>query len=294
MQQPYFIVVLAHSLHGRLRRIHVHYSVLYSVVALAIIGAVSVFGIVSSYVRMAMKTSNYNELRTEVESLRDRYNAVRKESEQKSQQLATFQLYAAEVSTMFGLKPKLEGPASIADESPLVPTLKESLDEFNHLRSANLSRFRRTTRFLSAGSTPSLWPVSGRLMSFFGKRSDPFSGEGAMHAGVDISVPHGTSVRATADGVVTFAHVFAGYGKVVIVDHGGGCSTYYAHLSRFEVMPGQQVRRGDILAYSGATGRATSPHLHYEVRMHGVPVNPYPYLVRSQTSLAQTRRDLPF
>lgn len=293
MQQPYFIVVLAHSLHGRLRRIHIPYTVLYSILALAIIGAASLFGFVSSYLRMAWKVSNYNELRAEVSNLRTRYDHLRRESEEKNQQLATFQLYASEVSTIFGLKPKMEGPASIAAESPLTPTLSQSLAEYDYLRSVTFTRPRPGMGLIRGGAVPNLWPANGRLMSYFGKRTDPFSGEGAIHTGVDISVPSGTPIRATADGVVTFASNFAGYGRIVMIDHGSGCSTYYAHLSRPEVLPGQSVRRGDVIAYSGATGRVTSPHLHYEVRMNGVAVNPYPYLIRSSATVA-SRKDFPF
>jgi murein DD-endopeptidase MepM/ murein hydrolase activator NlpD len=96
-------------------------------------------------------------------------------------------------------------------------------------------------------------------------------------------------VKAAADGTVTFAGNYYGYGRIAMVDHGGGCSTYYAHLSRFNVLPGQHVRRGDVIAYSGATGRTTGPHLHYEVRMNGVAVNPYPFLMRSATALAPSK-----
>ncbi len=293
MQQPYFIVVLAHSLHGKLRRIHIPYAVLYSVLALAAVGAVSVIGFVSSYARMAMKVNRYNELRDEVSILRGSYERLRKEAEEKTQQLATFQLYASEVSSMFGLRSRLEGPPSIAGEGKLVPSLRETIAEYDFLRSANFSKLQRRTSMVRTANMPSLWPVNGNLTSYFGKRSDPFSGEGTMHPGIDISVPSGTKVRAAADGVVSQASFFGGYGRIVIIDHGAGCSTYYAHLSRFDVLPGQEVRRGDIIGQSGSSGRSTSPHLHYEVRMHGVPINPYPYLMRSATQIL-TKRDLPF
>jgi len=86
-----------------------------------------------------------------------------------------------------------------------------------------------------------------------------------------------------------------GYGRLVVIDHGNGLQTYYGHLSRFEVVPGEEIRRGDVIARSGATGRVTSPHLHYEVRMGGVPVNPYKYLAKSAIALtAHARQDLPF
>jgi murein DD-endopeptidase MepM/ murein hydrolase activator NlpD len=141
---------------------------------------------------------------------------------------------------------------------------------------------------------PAIWPVNGRLLSHFGDRQDPFSGEGAFHSGVDISASKGTSVRATADGVVEHAEwASGGYGKLVVIDHGNGIQTWYAHLSGFEVVPGQEIRRGEILGYSGATGRATSPHLHFEVRRKGNPVNPYPYLAKS-TLVEPAPPDLPF
>ena len=145
---------------------------------------------------------------------------------------------------------------------------------------------------------PSLWPVNGRLLSRFGDRVDPFSGEGEahneFHSGVDISAAMGTSVHAAADGIVEYAaNVGDGYGKMVIIDHGNGLQTRYAHLSRFEVIPGQEIRRGEILGFSGNTGRVTSPHLHYEVRQGGLPINPYKFLTRS-AMLQQIQPDLPF
>jgi len=88
-------------------------------------------------------------------------------------------------------------------------------------------------------------------------------------------------VRASADGVVSFADWFGGYGKLVRIDHGGGLQTCYAHMSRTDVLPGQEIRRGDIVGLSGSSGRATAPHVHYEIRIGGTPVNPYPYLATS-------------
>ena len=132
-------------------------------------------------------------------------------------------------------------------------------------------------------------------MSPFGGRTDPFSGEGAIHTGVDLAAPFGTPVKVAADGIVLKTEWSGGYGMLVVVDHGGGLETYYAHLSRFSVVVGQEVRRGDVIAMSGSSGRATSPHLHYEIRIGGAPVNPYPFLMKSAMSLAAHREnDLPF
>ena len=130
-------------------------------------------------------------------------------------------------------------------------------------------------------------------MSVFGSRTDPFSGEGAMHTGIDLSVITGTPVHATADGIVARAEWSGHYGKLVIIDHGHDIQTWYAHLSQLEVIPGQEIRRGEILGLSGGTGRVTSPHLHYEVRQNGNPINPSRYLTGVATAMP-AQHELPF
>jgi murein DD-endopeptidase MepM/ murein hydrolase activator NlpD len=135
-------------------------------------------------------------------------------------------------------------------------------------------------------AAPSLWPVEGPVTGSFGERSDPFSGEGAFHSGIDISSNYGTPIMAPADGVVTFANDMSGYGHVVMIDHGHGISTRYGHMSGFTVASGQQVHRGEVIGYVGLSGRSTGPHLHYEVRIYDTPVNPYKYL---RVTLAQTQ-----
>jgi murein DD-endopeptidase MepM/ murein hydrolase activator NlpD len=294
MKQHYFVVVLAHSLHGRLRRIHIPHQALYVVLGLALLGSFSLFGMVSSYLRMTWKVSNYNTLRSEVDTLRTRYRELEAENNQKQEQLASLQLMASEVSVAFGIQRKLAGSDDISAEGPLVPSYNESLEEYNFLKSASFSRFHHTyARSWQKNIVPSLWPVNGRILSRFGERADPFSGEGAIHTGLDISANMGTPVHAAADGIVFRAQFDGGYGRMVVVDHGNGMQTWYAHLSRFEVVPGQEIRRGEVVGSSGASGRVTSPHLHFEVRMGGSPVNPYRYLTRSLV-LQQVQPDLPF
>jgi len=116
------------------------------------------------------------------------------------------------------------------------------------------------------------WPAKARISSNFGQRW------GRMHYGIDIAVVTGTPVKAAADGVVTFAGTNGGYGILVTIDHGNGVETRYAHNSRVAVKVGQQVKRGDIIAYSGNTGNSTGPHLHFEIRYKGTAVDPLPYL----------------
>jgi murein DD-endopeptidase MepM/ murein hydrolase activator NlpD len=294
MKQHYFVVVLAHSLHGRLRRIHIPHHSLYVVLALALFGGFSLFGMVSSYLRMTWKVSNYNSLRSEFDTLRNRYQALQRDDDQKQEQLASLQMMASEVTMALGLKRKIEGTDDISDEGPLMPTYKESIENYNFLKSASFSRISHNyARAWQKNIVPSMWPLNGRILSRFGERQDPFSGEGAFHTGVDISAITGTPVHAAADGIVYTAEYDSGYGKMVVIDHGNGIRTRYAHLSAFEVVAGQEVRRGQVIALSGNTGHTTSAHLHFEVRMGGNAVNPYPYLMKS-VMLQQVQPDLPF
>ncbi len=127
-------------------------------------------------------------------------------------------------------------------------------------------------------STPAAWPVRGWVTSPFGKRIAPFTGKMQFHEGMDIAVQIGTPVHAPADGVVTKAGFEPGYGNVVEISHGYGLMTVFGHNSRLNVKVGQHVKRGDIISYSGNTGLSTGPHVHYEVRLNGLPVNPVRYL----------------
>lgn len=292
MNQPYFIVVLAHSLHGRIRRFHVDQKIIFAVLGLALLGCFTLFGMVSSYIRMAWKVSQYNQLRAQTDVLRMRYQNLLNETRQTSDQMARLQLLASEVTMSYGIKRNSSGGDARAPEfseaklgeKALAPTYTESLNEYDLLKSAKLNVFASSfsRRFL-VNTTPSLWPVVGRLLSGYGKRDDPFAGEQIFHTGVDISAAQGTPVRVAADGIVVSAEWFGGYGKLIIVDHGHGMRTYYAHLSRMDVLPGQEVRLGQIIAATGATGRVTAPHLHYEVRIGGNAVNPHTYLDHSLT-----------
>jgi murein DD-endopeptidase MepM/ murein hydrolase activator NlpD len=298
MNQGYFVVVLAHSIQGRLRRIHIPHQAIYVILLLAVLGCFSVFGFVASYARMMWKVGNYNSLRQEADNLRVRYQDLQKKVSEKDTQLATLEMYAQEVSVAYGIKQKLEGPADISAEGALVPSFPESIQDYSFLRSADQIslKHRAARRLQPVISRPSVWPVVGRLMDGFGRRLDPFSGEGEreFHTGVDISAPTGSAVKVTADGIVTLAQFTSGgYGRMVVVDHGGGVETYYAHLSRIFVQVGQGVRRGETVGAVGSTGRVTAPHLHYEVRIGGNPVNPYNYM-KSPIFDTAAKVDFPF
>lgn len=161
----------------------------------------------------------------------------------------------------------LESKASVIEEE--IKQREKSLNELVEYLEDRRSLFM---------ATPSLWPTRGLVTSEFGWRKDPISGVTEYHEGIDISAPSGTQVRAAAEGVVIESGNDAGYGKVVVIDHGYGIVTRYAHLSRSYVAVGQKVKKGSVIGAVGSSGKSTGSHVHYEVRIDGVPVNPIKYL----------------
>jgi murein DD-endopeptidase MepM/ murein hydrolase activator NlpD len=308
LRKRYYILFVARDEDGRVRKISLPVQYVYGFVAAALVGAFTIVGLAGSYTRMLLKTESFNQIRQERETLRKNYQQMAAVAHERDIQVASLGALASEVTAIYGLKQnKLAGGgkqnAATAAASPTPTTLavtdnvnqqqvKLSLDQFYALRNQALSG--RVSRALEGGlnsgmssslsdwtqiaDAPSLWPVEGPVTSSFGERQDPFNGEGAFHAGVDISAPNGTVVRATGDGIVDAADTVSGYGRQVILDHGHGVRTVYGHLSGMLVIAGQRVIRGQIIGYVGQTGRSTGPHLHYEVRINNVPVNPHKYL----------------
>jgi len=166
--------------------------------------------------------------------------------------------------------------------SVLAPTLASPDDTFGMLREVlgrlgsrlDLVRNEVQRRAALAASTPSVWPSEGNLSAGFGSRVDPFDGRLAHHTGIDISAPRGQSVHATAAGTVISADWNGDYGRMVVIDHGFGLVTRYGHLQDFAVKPGDKVGRMQLIGHIGSTGRATGPHLHYELLVSGQMTNP--------------------
>ena len=150
---------------------------------------------------------------------------------------------------------------------------------------ARRAESRRAALLAGRPAPPSLagtgsvgWPVSGTITSPFGMRFDPVQHRYQLHSGLDIAAPQGTTISAAADGRVIYASWYGGYGNAIIIDHGGGISTLYAHCSQIFVGVGQDVQRGQAIGAVGMTGDATGPHVHFEVRRDGKPVDPLGYL----------------
>ena len=192
---------------------------------------------------------------------------------------------------LLALKEGTEGstlPVDIgADTAPVTPrtvTLEERVDRLAEALEAEEISLQEVRGYLISRDAlmdayPTAWPADGWLTSRYGFRRSPLPGSKPFHTGIDVAANYGTAIRATADGVVVSARFREAYGWTVEIDHGFGIGTLYAHCSRVLVDEGDEVSRGEVIARLGATGRATGPHVHYEVHRDDVPVDPEPYLI---------------
>jgi murein DD-endopeptidase MepM/ murein hydrolase activator NlpD len=310
LRKRYYIIFVAREEDGRLRKVPVPLHYAYIFVVAAVVGAFTLTGMAGSYSRMLLKTASFNQMRSQHEALRKDYQQLEQVAHQKEVQAASLGSLAGEVSALYGLKQsRLTAKSAGTATSAPVPVdsndnftdaaYTASLDQLTSLRTTALSgRLARAFEFgltpssgsssdnwLNLADAPMLWPIMGPITSSFGERQDPFNGEGAFHAGVDISASFGQPVRATADGVVLTAGLASGYGREIMIDHGNGMQTLYGHLSGFAITTGEQVKIGQIIGYVGTSGRSTGPHLHYEVRIRNVPVNPHKYLRETMEQL---------
>jgi murein DD-endopeptidase MepM/ murein hydrolase activator NlpD len=287
LRKRFYILFVARDGEGELRKIPIPLHYVYVFLAGAVLGMFVITGMAGSYARMLMKVARFNQLRSDKAALQAQYKNLEKVTKEKEIQVASLSSIASEVSTLYGLKPNpvaAKTPGDIEAGNP-----NNSLVELYALRTSAMSGvaaigigggFRNVSLsdWVRMAASPTLWPVEGRITGAYGERIDPFTGEGAVHRGVDISAGLGSRVIAPADGDVIFADFMAGYGRMIIIDHGNGIETRYGHLASFAVTAGQSVHRGDTIGFVGMSGRSTGPHLHYEVWVHDTPVNPYKYL----------------
>ncbi|HEV2214005.1 MAG TPA: M23 family metallopeptidase [Terracidiphilus sp.] len=308
LRKRYYILFVARDEDGRVRKIPLPLHYFYGFVAAAVVGAFTIVGLAGSYTRMLMKTESFNQVRQDREILRQNYKHMAQIAHDRDVQVASLGALASEVTTLYGLRQNkvmaarqgshgnssgtaaAPTPVSLSNPDDMTQAdVKMTIAQFYELRDQAMSG--QVTRALAGGLSPSftgdwtaladaptLWPIEGRVTSSFGQREDPLNGEGAFHPGIDIAAAYGTPVRAAADGDVTHAARENGYGREITIDHGHQLTTVYGHMSALAVVAGQHVVRGQIIGYVGESGRATGPHLHYEVRVHNVPVNPHKYL----------------
>lgn len=291
MNKRYSTIIFVPHARAKFRKLKVSHRTLLSVVSLVTTSlCLSTFFSVQYFTSLS-QTHELSQLKREnhdlqnaneqfsrsVETLRTQLHTV----EEKTRKLAII----AEVTTLD--ESAQGGVGGIRQtEDPVTSRYRDEVDQMT-FRSRRISsdlslleqKFVQKSQMLA--STPSIVPVRGILTDGFGGRSDPFTGEKGNHGAVDISSAAGQPVRAPADGIIVKADWANGYGNVVYVSHGYGLSTRYGHLAKFNAKPGQKVKRGDVIGFVGSTGRSTGPHLHYEVRMNGNPVNPLEYILNA-------------
>ncbi len=282
-----FLVIIAHPKLGRIKRLQVPHWALHFGAGLAALALVTVIGLAAGYFKHA---ADNQRLTANNEALRDEYESLLLTVGERDKQVESLSNLAYQVSIAYGIR--RSGPeAEDAFGSDRLPAYYASLNQFDRLQGA-VHRSSRDSSELLANSTPSIWPVKGRITSSYGKRQDPFDGKGAFHPGMDISAPYGTPIRATADGYISFAGWDGGLGNCVRIRHGqSGFSTAYGHLHEYFVRPGQSVQRGEVIGLVGSTGRTTGTHVHYSVHYNGLTVNPYRYLRSKRSSYGVPQAD---
>jgi murein DD-endopeptidase MepM/ murein hydrolase activator NlpD len=277
----FYTFVFAPTAKSPLRKFNVHHRVIYSVLAFAGVGLLTVLYGMYVIAQHAVVVTKLNLTQRENRKLR----------EQNREANSKFELLQTKLSFLDTTQRKLAETSGISRSNDVVKAVgqggpgemgtlldieqaTEALE--NELREIKVVYDRSQLRL---ASTPTGWPARGYISDGFGSRRNPFGGGGyEMHAGLDIATNHGSPINATADGIVLFAGSYQGYGNVVVLDHGYGLTTRYAHMSSIEVEVGQHVTRGKKIGAVGSTGRSTAPHCHYEVRLHDRPVDPIHYL----------------
>jgi murein DD-endopeptidase MepM/ murein hydrolase activator NlpD len=227
--------------------------------------------------------------------------------EHLNEQVALLEDFVMKLSVMAGLGDGAEmaergvgGPLDLEVGGAPSSAYGQVKDELDRMR-GELTDLEEQTRTLEhfyaentamLASTPSIFPVRGYFSSTYGTRKDPFTGDRAMHYGIDISTPMGRSVVATADGIILYAARRGTYGNIVVIDHKFDMMTRYAHLSKFAVKAGALVKRGDVIGYVGNTGRSRAPHLHYEVWVDDRTVHPLDYILEYYRSFDPRNRPI--
>lgn len=224
------------------------------------------------------KSSEIDKLKVTDEAYKKTVNEIAEEYTKKYNEITD-----KYITSQSAGKTSRSGERSVQSFSVDISDLKNVLDKLNKISSSsnNLSTDlteanAKLEKFLDV--IPTLWPVNAEIGDGFGYRKDPFTRRKTFHEGLDLAADKGVSIKASASGIVTLAGRYNGYGLAVMIDHGKGISTLYGHTSKILVKEGQYVKKGEIIAKVGSTGRSTGPHLHFEVRLFNTPVDPLQYL----------------
>ena len=262
---PFTIFVVPHNRKNTLK-VKIPLGLMLAIILLAFTGS---FWIVSKAVDMV----EYNCMKKKVTHLSTQFNELKPV-------MASLKRSENEFRKIFSLKTKQDVILAIdeMDENGI-----ENITDLKKQIASTMESVSKIRQYLNKArdvyfATPSGFPVEGHITSPFGLREHPKSGKMAHHSGVDIAASVGTPVKSTAEGIVSFAGYFPKGGNVVVIEHGSGMSTAYAHNKSIKVKVGDEVKKGQVIAISGETGSVTGPHVHYEIWKNGTRVNPAPYM----------------
>lgn len=257
--------------------------------------------ILCDYIQVKKKAFELNQLRREAQAQKSQIHFFSARIEDLEKQISRLKEFDKKIRIIANLEKGPEtasfmgiggpSPSDIRqklkgekEENGLIQQMKADVERLQSEALAREQSLAELEKLLQVkkemlAHTPSIWPTNGWVTSGFGFRTNPFTGLNQMHEGIDISNRTGTSVIAPADGIVSDIGNDHAHGKIIIISHGFGMTTRYSHLSKTVVRVGQRVKRGEKIAEMGTTGATTGPHLHYEVRLNGIPVNPMRYIL---------------
>ncbi len=282
----YTLIVVPHA-KARFRKFQVSARVTRWVAVGVTTGALFAGSLGIHYARIATEVRQLRQIQAENDALLSRQKEYESSSHRLQAKVQNLQSIVNKLGVMAGLDQALPdaqvggvgGGSDLESQAPAlsIDNMDASLSSLTE-KSIKLEQFYKDQGVLLA-STPSVWPVRGYLSAGFGNRIDPFTGQRDFHPGIDISAPIGTKVLAPADGIVISTAARGGYGNALVLNHQYGVVTRYGHLSSYNVRPGQRVKRGDVIAFVGSTGRSTAPHLHYEVWVRDQAQSPIHFIL---------------
>lgn len=301
------LMIVPEGVQTRVRRLQIPKAGVWALGLVGLGACMALLAFVVHYTYVIDQVFEARSLREENDRLKERLSIVTAKIDDVDSRLADLRSFDDQLRSMTGLHDdkRIPGPGTPAaggsptfdalavpleGEDPAVVQLRDALLE-SRLAGLSAEANREVSslaglvdhfaeRELELRSTPSIAPSRGLLTSSFGSREDPFTSASSMHSGLDIANVDGTEIVAPADGVVVLAGENASYGHCVVIDHGRDTKTLYGHLKRSIVKVGQTVKRGEHIGNMGSTGRSTGTHLHYEVRLNNMPVNPRKYIIR--------------
>jgi murein DD-endopeptidase MepM/ murein hydrolase activator NlpD len=290
--QRKFNVLVVRDDGRRIARVTLPRWLILTVLGLVLAVPASVAVIYTDYLQLRTQRTSLNELSARVAEQQGPIDAAQSKMRQIRAEIDGWRELHAKIWEPFGPE---EGPAKRgtgigggtgpqrAAETTDRAAVGDELDRLTDIVKEEGDKLRALERFLGRATRvlaalPSRWPVRGQVNSGYGSRTSPWSANSEFHSGLDIGARVGTPVKSPAPGTVVFAGVNAEYGQTLIIDHGDQTKSLYGHLSRLSVAVNEKVKRGEVIALTGNTGRSSGPHLHYEIQVKGQAVNPTRYL----------------